>query len=321
MTRKLFFALMALALAVLACNFPSRNLATATPSLPPAVPTDTLPPTPVPTDTPLPTASPLPITPQPGGLTLEMLKNATVHAPSYDRTVKLTDGSYSEGTSTTTYTVRMLDVYDLGDMNGDGKDDAAIILAENGGGSGVFESLLVMTNQGGLPHQAGEAFLGDRVHINSVDIYQNVVHLDMLVAGPNDGLCCPSQPETQNYWLFGSNLFLMRLTTTAGDTERIITINEPAHWSVETNPFTVSGSETVMPFESTLVYRIYKIDGTQVNEGSLMATQGTGTTANFTQTFNLSSAGITDWVILQFLDLSAADGSTIAMGSVILKAP
>jgi hypothetical protein len=44
-----------------------------------------------------------------------------------------------------------------------------------------------------------------------------------------------------------------------------------------------------------------------------------GITGTFSHDFNLSSAGITDWVIIQFVDVSAADGSTIALGSVILK--
>ena len=40
----------------------------------------------------------------------------------------------------------------------------------------------------------------------------------------------------------------------------------------------------------------------------------------FSHDFNLSSAGLTDWIIIQFVDVSAADGSTIALASVILKA-
>jgi hypothetical protein len=318
MTRKILFPILILALAVMSCNLPSAI--PVTPSPLPVVSTDTqLPPTS--TSTAAPTNTPVPpLTPLPGGLTLDTLKNATYHTPFYDRTITLVNGAYSEGTNPVTYSVQLLGVYAFGDMNGDGKDDAAVILAENGGGSGTFESLVVMSNLAGAPHQAGEAQLGDRVHINSVDISSDVVHLDMLVQGPADALCCPSLPEKQNYWLFGTRLFLMRLTTTFADTERIIAINSPAHWSSVTNPFTVDGNVTVLPFENTLAYKIYLIDGTKVNEGSLTVTPTTATPGVFSQTFDLSSAGITDWVIIQFVDVSAADGSTIAMGSVILKA-
>lgn len=317
MSRKLISALLILMFAVLACN-----IQTATPTVVPD--TDTpVPPTETSTqtitDTPvLPTYTSLP--PVPGGLTQDMLKNATYHTPFYNRTVTLVNGAYSEGTNPVTYSVQMLGVYDFGDTNGDGKDDAAVILAENGGGSGTFESLVVMVNQAGAPHQAGEAQLGDRVHINSVDISSGVVHLDMLVQGPGDALCCPSLPEKQNYWLFGSNLFLMRVNTTTGGVEHVINIDSPGNWTTMSNPFTVNGSVTVLPFENTLAYRIYLIDGTKVNESSLTVTPTSGTAGTFSRDFNLSSAGITDWVIIQFIDVSAADGSIVSLGSVILKA-
>ena len=71
------------------------------------------------------------------------------------RTIKLVNGAYSEGSDPVTYSVQMLGAYAFGDLNGDGKADAAVILAENGGGSGTFESLIVMVNQAGAPHQVG----------------------------------------------------------------------------------------------------------------------------------------------------------------------
>ena len=326
MTRKIFFPILALALAALACNLPFAT--TPTPTLPipvPPLPTGTVqfPPTLTFTTAPFttaPTDTSIPYTPVPGGLTLDMLKNATYHAPSFARTITLVNGAYSEGSNPVTYSVQLLGIYALGDLNGDGKDDAAVILAENGGGSGVFESLVIMVNQAGAPHQVGAAQLGDRVKINSVDISSAVVHLDMLVQGPSDALCCPSLPEKQNYWLVGSALWLMRLTTTVNATERIINVDSPGQWSSLSNPFTITGSVTVLPFENTLAYHLYKINGTLVNESTLTVTPTTGTAGSFSQTFNLSSAGITDWVIIQFVDTSAADGSTISLGSVILKA-
>ena len=315
MTRKIFFPVLALALAAMACNIPS-----ATPLSPSILPpADTVTPPP-PTLTTVTTETPVPqVTPVPGGLTLDMLKNATYHTPFYDRTITLVNGAYSEGSNPVTYSVQLLGVYDFGDMNGDGKDDAAVILAETGGGSGTFESLVIMVNQAGKPHQAGGAQLGDRVHINSVDISEGVAHVDMLVQGPGDALCCPGLPEKQNYWLFGTNLFLMRVTTTFGGTERIITIDSPSHWNTVSNPFTVNGSVTVLPFENTLAYRIYKIDGTKISESSLTVTPTTGTAGTFSHEIDLSATGITDWAIIQFVDISAANGSIVSLGSVILK--
>lgn len=314
MNRKLIFSILALTLAVLACNIQSTPTTS-----PPLVATDTFTP-PVPSDTPLTpviTDTPIVPPPPPGGLTLDMLRNGTYHTPYFDRTVTLVDGSYTDGT----FNVHMLNVYAFGDINGDAKDDAAIILVENDGGSGSFESVIAVTNQGGAPHQTSFAELGDRVVINSIDISSAVIHLDMVAFGPSDPLCCPTQPQKQNYWLIGNNLWLMRVNTTIGGKERVISIDSPANWATVSNPFTVSGSLTVLPFENTLAYKIYLIDGTVVNQSSFTVSPSGGTGGTFTHDFNLSAAGITDWVIIQFIDTSAADGSTIALGSVILKAP
>lgn len=316
MNRKLFFPVLGLMLVIMAC---SVQINTTNP--PPVSITDTLVPPIKVTETPtLPSLTPSPLPPSGPELSLDSLRNAIYYAPFYERTVTLVNGSYSEGSGATAYSVQMLDVYALGDLNGDGKFDAAIILAENDGGTGGFESLIAVINQGGTPHQESQVQLGDRVQMNTVDISSGVIHLDMVVQGPSDPLCCPSQPQKQNYWLIGNRLWLMRLNSTIGGTEHIINVDTPANWNTVTNPFTIGGSMTVLPFENTLAYHIYLIDGTKVNESSFTVTPSGGTAGTFSHDFNLSSAGITDWVIIQFVDTSAADGSTIALGSIILKA-
>ena len=314
MPRKFIFPILVLVLAILACNIQSVSpTSTPMPSTDtPMVPTLTNPA--VTTDT---SVAPTPIS---GGLTLDMLRNGTYHTPVYDRTVSLVNGSYSDVSGSGTFSVQMLNVYAIGDLNGDGKNDAAVILAENDGGSGVFESVVALVDQAGAPHQVSQAQLGDRVLVNSVDISSGVIHLDLVVQGPSDPLCCPSLPQKQNFWLIGEKLWLMHLDSTIGGTEHTIVVEIPANWATLTNPFTVNGSLTVLPFENTLAYRIYLIDGTPVNQSSFTVIPNSGISGTFSHDFNLSAAGITDWVIIQFVDTSAADGSTIALGSVILKA-
>jgi hypothetical protein len=122
--------------------------------------------------------------------------------------------------------------------------------------------------------------------------------------------------------MLGTSLWLTKVTTRTPDAhDRSITILAPADGTAVTNPFTVSGSVTISPFENTLASRIYLPDGTLVNEAPVMVDSGgeMGGPGTFSREFNLSNAGITGPVIIQFLDLSAADGSTIALGSVILN--
>jgi len=311
MNRKIILPVLALALALLACQLQPAALAPASPTSAPAT---QAPQPPAPTGTPVPAA--------PSGLSMDMLRNASYFAPFYNHTVKLVNGAYSEGTGTDQYSVQMLDTVAFGDLNGDGVEDAALILVENGGGSGVFESLVAVLDISGAPSQAGQAQLGDRVQIKALKIDSGAIALDTVVQGPNDPMCCPSQPETQSFRLIGKSLWLTRLSSRSSPDarERSITIASPADGSSVTNPFTISGSVTVAPFENTLAYRVYLPDGTKVNESNLQVDSGgrAGGPGTFSQKFDLGNAGITGPVIIQFLDLSAADGTTLALGSVNL---
>ena len=310
MNHKTILPFIVLALASMACRIQSTS---PTPIIPVAPPSTNTPLPPVPTDT--------SVWPASSGLTLSILKNGTYYAPVYDRTITLVNGYYSNGSAADPYSVQMLDMVAFGDLNGDGAVDAAFILVENGGGSGQFESVVAVLDSGGAPTQAGQAQLGDRVRINSMTITSGTIALDMLVQGPNDPMCCPSLPETQTYRMMGNTFWMTSLTTRTPDNhERALTISSPVYGAAVTNPFTISGNVTIAPFENMLAYRIYLPDGTKINESPLMVDSDgiAGGPGTFSQAFDLSNAGITGPVIIQFLDLSAADGTSLAMGSVVL---
>ncbi len=351
MNRKLIPVALVLLMVLLGCSIPLNFNSNGTPSfiitdtsIPPAANTVTsiptiidtivpsLTPTPIPTGTdtliPSPTFTETPtlvpsISPVPSSvpeLSVDILRNATYTTPYFLKTVKLVNGSYTEGSGATYFSVQILDVFAYGDLNGDGKADAGVILAENQGGSGVFESVVAVLNRGGAPHQISSVQLGDRVLIKGAYISLGVIHLDMVVHAPNDPMCCPSQAEKQSFWLLGNSLWLMRLTSGPTGVERTITVTYPGNWVSVTNPFTVNGNVTISPFENTLNYSVYILDGTKVNSASLLVSSaGMGSPGTITKTFDLSSAGISGVVIVQLKDVSAADGSTLALGSVVIN--
>ncbi len=131
-----------------------------------------------PTALPAPTITPP--APTPASLTLDMLRNGTYLAPYFGKTVTLVNGAYSGADN---FSVKMLDMVAFGDMNGDGAKDAAIILVESGGGSGSFESLVAVLNDGGAPSQAGYAKLGDRVDVHSMEIAAGTLSLEYARTG------------------------------------------------------------------------------------------------------------------------------------------
>jgi hypothetical protein len=318
MKRNLFVPLFVLALSVLACSLPGGIL-------PPLIPTATA--TSAPTvvqasQTPFqalgsPTAAPL-ATSGITSLTLDKLRNGTYYAPFFRQTVTLKDGAFTGGVSPNSTSVQMLDIVAYGDLNGDGVDDAAIILAENGGGSGVFESVVAVLDSGGLPYPVGQVLLGDRFKINSAKITSGEISLDMLVQGPNDPMCCPTQPVEQTYRLIEGTLWLKKVSSrTPSGAERAIQITSPTYGAPITGPFTLAGTVTIAPFENTLAYRIYFPTGEKINESTLTVTSASpGGPGTFEVPIILSQAGVTGPVLVQILDRSPADGSTLAMDSV-----
>jgi heat shock protein HslJ len=123
-------------------------------------------------------------------------------------TVTLTNGIYEEPAapgSATMIEVQLLPEYTaVGELNGE--PAAAVILATESGGSGVFFDLAVVMNVDGQPTNVATTLLGDRVEINAVRIENNQVVVDMVTQGPNDPMCCPTQQVVQVYELEGSAL-------------------------------------------------------------------------------------------------------------------
>ncbi len=145
-----------------------------------------------------------------GDFGVDGLKNAQ-YGGIYDTAVQLTDGHYEgkpfvEGGASRPTVDFVKDFYAFGDLNGDGVDDAAVFLAENSGGSGVFTYVAAMLNQNGVPVNAGTAFLGDRSNLISVKIEDGIIAVDMVTQGPDDPLCCATLEVVKSFKLEGDEL-------------------------------------------------------------------------------------------------------------------
>jgi putative hemolysin len=139
------------------------------------------------------------------GLTLSMLQNAQYHSPDWGD-YHLANGIYhrpptAPGESAEIYATQLWEPVYFGDLNGDGLEDAAVILTTQNGGTGHFFELAAVLNRGGQPENVSMVSLGDRVGIEAGRIEGGVITLDMRVQGPNDPMCCASQPETRRYQL------------------------------------------------------------------------------------------------------------------------
>jgi hypothetical protein len=95
-----------------------------------------------------------------------------------------------------------------GDLNGDGLEDAVVLLAINTGGTGVFLHMVVFLNHGGELEQTAELLIEDRTVINSFTIDDRVIYMQRISHRPEDAMCCPSKVVDEVYVLEGNQLKL-----------------------------------------------------------------------------------------------------------------
>lgn len=123
--------------------------------------------------------------------------------------IRLRDGIYQEKIapdSATELVVRLTDKIAFGDLNGDGVEDAAVILVSDPGGSGTFYDLAAVINREGKAEYAASVFLGDRVKVEKIDIRSGQIVVKMVIHHRTDLRCCPSLRVEQEYGLQGDEL-------------------------------------------------------------------------------------------------------------------
>ncbi|MDF1498439.1 MAG: hypothetical protein P1P85_03770 [Patescibacteria group bacterium] len=146
-------------------------------------------------------------------LTVKSLKNAKYNSIFWkNETIKLKDGSYTRKYSDSA-SVGYLGIFDnkilFGDLNGDGEKDAVIILDSSFGGTGHFYELVAVVNKNGEPLQIASENLGDRSIINSLEINNGKIIIDMITHGPMDGGCCPTLRKVFEYELKENELVII----------------------------------------------------------------------------------------------------------------
>ena len=137
--------------------------------------------------------------------TLKELKNASYSGiEGLKGPVKLVDGRwrgrpYKKGSASRPVVNLVGDLRITGDLDGDGTDDAVVLLNYAPGGTGQLLYLAVMARKKGKIENVATTLIGDRVQIRDVHIEQNRIFVDVVQAGPKDAMCCPGEVTTRGW--------------------------------------------------------------------------------------------------------------------------
>lgn len=142
--------------------------------------------------------------------TLNELANATLLGVS-DRPVTLVDGRWEgepfvEGGASRPTVGLVEDFLLTGDLTGDGRDEAVVLVWESTGGSGTRTYLAAMGRRGEEVVNLGTSLVGDRVQVKAGFIAAGLTTLDLVRAGPGEAACCPTQKVLVGWRLEDGNL-------------------------------------------------------------------------------------------------------------------
>jgi hypothetical protein len=267
-----------------------------------------------------------PTTPSAQALTARLVQNMQVRLNAADNhpLVQLTNGEYHSGgdpASSNYADIRIVaDHITFGDLNGDGLGDAAILLAENYGGTGVFVSVFAILDSAGEPVLGGARLIDDRPEISDLVIQNGRIIFTGKIHGPNDPGCCAAEAVTETFALDNAGLHLRRFASSVSSgPQRAIVIESPRDAEqIAAGTMHVKGTFTVPPFENTLTYHVTDVSGREWNTGAFQVAANSNGPGEFSTPIDLGMVPPGIPVLLEIQDVSAADGSTIAMDSVQL---
>ncbi len=188
------------------------------------------------------------------------LRNATYVGIEGEAPITLVDGKWQgepfvEGGASVPALWLTDGFYLAGDLDGDGLEEAVAHLTYGTGGTGQFGYLAAMGRQNGAVVHKGIGPTGDRVQIRDARIDGTRIVLDVLQAGPDDGMCCPSQLATRIFALEGAAL--VEVGTDVTGTASLETL-EGAEWILR--QFSVDDAAPAEP-EITLTFDAGKVSG------------------------------------------------------------
>ena len=93
-----------------------------------------------------------------------------------------------------------------GDLDGDGRNEAVVLLWESSGGSGTNLFVAAVARNERSIVNLGVSLIGDRIQIKSAGVVNGEIRLEVVQPGPNDPACCPTQTAIRSWRLSANGL-------------------------------------------------------------------------------------------------------------------
>lgn len=113
---------------------------------------------------------------------------------------------YEPGSASVPSVTFLRDFRLAGDLDGDGAQEAVVLLGAGTGGTGETTYLAVLGTRGGAVTNIATAAVGDRVQVRQATIEGGRIVLAIVQAGENDAACCPGDLVTRTWELSGAAL-------------------------------------------------------------------------------------------------------------------
>ena len=236
--------------------------------------------------------------------------------------VQLTNGSFEQGTpgADDYMSVTVTDFVAVGDLNDDGTEEVAALISESYGSTGVFVFLAVYADVNSTLTFQSSRIVDDRPQLNALSIENNEIYLDAVIHGIDEPICCPTLRTTSHFRWVDNQLERIDYTTFTPDGQpRTIRIESPADGTEVFTSVPIRGTVAIAPFENNLAYRIFDVSGIELSAGPIsVSAPDLGAPGTFDAIIPLGSTLSGSIIRVEVQDISAADGSLLAMDSVKL---